>query len=295
MTIDDKIKFYKNNILAGLNRKLKMCSCLFFLFGIMMMGSAMSTFFGAKYNAAHIAETGKLPWGPSRVEGFVPSDQPVEHQFDLYDNFLKMALMMVLLGFTMFAFVKRTMIARWCQKSTVSRRAFRRTLFCMAFYAIVYYFLKNQTKEFMDTFKSIAEAKNVTLPESLQQPEQGRVLQAFNNGFSNHQQAWDGMMNFKGFYNADEDVDTNMPPQQQQPKQGFFWRFFQPEDENQQPQEEETDEEQKQKREEWMKYWGKVFPWTVKSDNAETENAAPKKHHLGFCPVTAFVVLCMIG
>ena len=153
MTIDDKIKFYKENIIANLNKKLKCCSCLFFLFGISMMASAMSTFYGAKYNAAHIAETGKLPWGPTHDKDFVPSDKPVEHEFALYDMFIKMAVLMVMVGFTLFAFVKRTMIARWCQKSTVSRTAFRRTLFCIAVYAILSFFLRKQSKEFLDLYK----------------------------------------------------------------------------------------------------------------------------------------------
>jgi hypothetical protein len=73
MTIDDKITFFESHI-QRINKKLKCCSCIFFLFGISMMASAMSTFYGAKFNAAHIAETGKMPWGPSRVKDFKPSE-----------------------------------------------------------------------------------------------------------------------------------------------------------------------------------------------------------------------------
>lgn len=51
------------------------------------------------------------------------------------------------------------------------------------------------------------------------------------------------------------------------------------------------------KREEWMKYWmPKLSPWAEKSEKVETENQdKPTKHHLGFCPVTAIMVICMIG
>lgn len=117
-----------------------------------------------------------------------------------------MAVTMVLAGFTLFAFVKRTMIARWCKKSTVSRRAFRRTLFCMAIYFIIYYFMKNQVKAIGDLQKTIAQAKNIS--------DGGRALQAFDNGFfKNHEEAWQGMMNFKG-YNMDDNEDIQTPQEQ---------------------------------------------------------------------------------
>lgn len=166
MSLDEKTTHTKGRI-ERLNRSLKCCSWAFFLFGLMMFGSAVSTFYGAKFNAAHIAETGYLPWGPSKIDDFTPSQDPVKYEFDLYNTLINMAVTMIFSTISLFLFMQRTMIARWCQKASVSRNAFRRTLYCMAIYFIINYFMKNQVKTFMDLYKKIAEEKNATIPDGV--------------------------------------------------------------------------------------------------------------------------------
>ena len=76
----------------------------------------------------------------------------------------------------------------------------------MAIYFIIYYFMKNQVKAIGELQKTIAQAKNIS--------DGGRALQAFDNGFfKNHQEAWQGMMNFKG-YNMDDNEDIQTPQEQ---------------------------------------------------------------------------------
>jgi hypothetical protein len=113
MTLDEKLTHTKARV-DRLTKSLKCCSWTFFLFGIMLFFSAVNTFYSAKWNAAHIAETGFLPWGPSQVKDFTPSNEPVAHVFDLYDNFNHMAVTMIFSAISLFCFSRRTTIAAWC-------------------------------------------------------------------------------------------------------------------------------------------------------------------------------------
>jgi hypothetical protein len=102
--------------------------------------SAVSTIASARWNSSFIAQTGYMPW-THPIKDFAPSEEATMGEFNLYDNFLKMGVLSLLLAFVMMNFVMRTVIARWCQKEEVSHRAFRRTFYCIFAFGICYYFL----------------------------------------------------------------------------------------------------------------------------------------------------------
>ena len=56
----------------------------------------------------------------------MPNDEPAKFEFGLYDNFLKMGLISLVLSFVMFSFVMRSAIARWLKREKNSNIAFRR-------------------------------------------------------------------------------------------------------------------------------------------------------------------------
>lgn len=164
MTLDEKTKLASFRV-EKLNKKLRCCSCLFTTYGFGFFLSAVMTFAGARYNSSFIAQTGYMPW-THPIKDFVPSEEPAKHEFTLYDSFLKMGFLSMLLSFVMFMFVMRTVIARWLQKPKNTRIAFHRTLGCMIAFFFVYYFTHENGMEFMQLYKQIAEEKGITMEDN---------------------------------------------------------------------------------------------------------------------------------
>lgn len=91
----------------------------------------------------------------------MPNDEPAKYEFGLYDNFLKMGLISLLLSFVMFSFVMRSAIARWLRKEKNSNIAFRRNFYCIAAFFFFYYLLHCQTVRFQEVYPQIAHDKNI--------------------------------------------------------------------------------------------------------------------------------------
>jgi hypothetical protein len=172
MNLDEKIQLVSFRV-KKMNKKLKCCSCLFACYAIFFFMSAMNTIFSARFNASFIAQTGELPWGNMNAKDFIPSEEPAAGEFSLYNSFFKMAAAMLFLSFVMVNFIMRTAIARWCQNDKNSRIAFRRTFYCIFFFFLGWYFVSAECKEFMGMHATIAEMKNITVPEF-----EGRVLRS---------------------------------------------------------------------------------------------------------------------
>jgi hypothetical protein len=184
LTLDQKSKF-ANFRVQMLNKKLGCCSILFSIFALVFFVNGIITLCTARYNSAHIAQTGYLPWVHQQPFPWLPSDEPAKYEFGMYDNFIKIGLLCALISFVLFNFVMRTTIARFLQKEKNSNIAFRRTIYCLVAFFVSYYFLHGQTGKFQEVYPKIAAEKGI--PGAPVQPPVdlgGRFLQDFDlSGF----------------------------------------------------------------------------------------------------------------
>lgn len=283
MTLDEKTKVATFRV-NKLNRKLRCCACLFSCYGMGFFLSAVSTIASARWNSSFIAQTGYMPW-THPIKDFVPSEEASRGEFSLYDNFLKMGVITLLLAFVMMNFVMRTVIARWCQKEEVSHRAFRRTFYCIAAFALCYYFLRGQSNQFMEQYKEIAETKNVTV-------EFGhRNLKAFDtmrNSFG-----LDDMLNH---FNVT--TEPQAPPMRKHKRHHWQKKAA--------PKRHEETPEEMAERDNFIKTWApKMFPYVKEyeiahgmrnaTDFDDEEMDMPEKKHHGMCPVFIVIIISMIG
>lgn len=283
MTLDEKTKCATFRV-NRLSRKLRCCSCLFSCYGMGFFLSAVSTIASARWNSSFIAQTGYMPW-THPIKDFTPSEEAAKGEFSLYDNFLKMGVLSLLLAFVMMNFVMRTAIARWCNKEEVSHRAFRRTFYCIAAFGICYYFLHGQSNQFMELYKDIAQDKNVTV-------EFGhRNLKAF-----------DTMRNSFGIDDMLDHFNVTQKPEVPQRKhKRHHWQ----KKAAAKPRHQETPEEMAE-RDNFVKTWApKLFPYVKEYEIAhgirdadasdEEEFDMPEKKSHGMCPVFVVIIISMIG
>lgn len=159
--LDQKTKWATFRV-QHLNGKLGCCTCLFSCFSMFFFITAMVTCFSARFNAAHIAQTGHLPWVNPQAD-FVPSETPAKYEFGLYDNFLKMGFLQGLLSMTMGMFTMRTMIAKFIQREKNSNIAFRRTFYCIFAFLLFYGLLAREQGKLQDIYPTIATEMNTTI------------------------------------------------------------------------------------------------------------------------------------
>jgi len=112
---------------------------------------SMITLFTARFNASHIAQTGHLPWINPQPE-FVANETPSKYEFGLYDTFLKMGMLQLMLAFTMGMFAMRTMIAKFLKREKNSNIAFRRTFYCLFFFLLFYGLLAREQSKLQNVY-----------------------------------------------------------------------------------------------------------------------------------------------
>jgi hypothetical protein len=117
--------------------KLACCYLIFAFFGIVFFADSLITMTYTDYNAAHIAQTGHLPWVSPQPD-FEPSEFSSPVQDYLWNIFMAQGFLKLFISGTMWMFAMRTIIAAALGREKNSNIAFRRTFYCIFAFLFFY-------------------------------------------------------------------------------------------------------------------------------------------------------------